>query len=170
MPVDQFEQLFVHGFGLFLLATSQSFGGAMVQMILHQIASDAAERFLDGGDLRDDVGAVAVFFDHFLQAADLAFDAAETLAIGFLEGGIYPGGFAPLGTRFTSAIRDGAVPFAGSRARSGLVCPNHPNTPQTYIYPYPLSKSSPGEKLPRFNAKLARLSAFRIVAILCVPS
>lgn len=113
MSVDQFEQLFVHGFGLLLLATSQSLGGAMVQMILHQVTRDSSQCFLYGSDLSDDVGAVAVFFDHFLQTADLAFDAAEALAIGFFQGGVYAGCFAAVGTSFARADGYGVVHFPG---------------------------------------------------------
>jgi hypothetical protein len=144
MPVDQFEQLVVHGFGFLLLATSEGLGGAMAQMILHQIARDTAEGFLHGSNLRDDVGAVAVVFNHFLQATDLAFNAAETLAIGFLQGGIDSGSFAARDAGFARANGDRAVPFRGRCANTGLFCPCHHNTPQPYIYPIPLSNVKSG--------------------------
>jgi hypothetical protein len=88
MRVDHFQEFVVHGFGFFFFVAAQGFGGAMVQVVAHQIAGYAAEGFLDAGDLRDDVGAVAIVFDHFLEAADLAFDAAKAVAIGVLELGI----------------------------------------------------------------------------------
>jgi hypothetical protein len=84
MRVNHLQQFVVHRFGVFFFAAAESFRGAMVQMIAHQISGHAAERFLDAGDLRDDVGTIAIVFDHFLQAADLALDAAEAVAIGFL--------------------------------------------------------------------------------------
>jgi hypothetical protein len=55
----------------------------MMEMIAHQVSGYAAERFLNAGYLRDDVGAVAVLFDHFLEAAHLAFDSTEAVAVGF---------------------------------------------------------------------------------------
>src|SRR5260370_18650452 len=59
-----------------------------MQVIAHQVARDAAQRFLHAGDLRDDVRAVAVVFHHFLQAANLAFDAAQAVAIRRFDFGI----------------------------------------------------------------------------------
>jgi hypothetical protein len=85
MRVDHFQQFVVHGFGLFFLVAAQGFGGAMVHMIAHQVSGHAAKRFLNAGDLRDDVGAIAIAFDHFLQAANLTFDATEAVAIGVFE-------------------------------------------------------------------------------------
>jgi hypothetical protein len=81
--IDEFQEFVVHGFGLRFFGAAEGFGGAMVQVIAHQVAGDAAERFLDAGDLGDDVGAVAIVFNHFLQAADLAFDPPKAVAIGF---------------------------------------------------------------------------------------
>jgi len=40
---------------------------------------DASQGCSNGGDLRDDVDAVAVFLDHSGQATDLAFNAVEAL-------------------------------------------------------------------------------------------
>ena len=51
----------------------------MTEVVAHELASDASKRFVDGRDLRHDVGAIAVCFDHFLKASDLAFDTAEAL-------------------------------------------------------------------------------------------
>jgi len=85
MRVNQFEQLVVHRLGFLLLAAAQGFRGTMVQVIAHQVACDAAQRFLHAGDLRDDVRAVAVVFDHFLQATNLAFDTAQAVAIGHFD-------------------------------------------------------------------------------------
>jgi len=111
--VDHFQQLVVHSFGFFFFVAAHGFRGAVVQMIAHQVSGDAAQGFLDAGDLGDDVGAVAVVFDHFLEAADLAFDAAQAVAIGFLELRIDTSGFPWL------AGRAGAVGDSG--AGQGLV-------------------------------------------------
>ena len=85
MRVNQTEQFVVHGVGFFFFGGAQSFGGAMMKMILHQIAGYSAQGFLHGSDLHDDVGAVAVVRHHFLQAAHLSFDTAETLLIAVFE-------------------------------------------------------------------------------------
>jgi hypothetical protein len=92
--VDQFEQLVVHRLRFLFFPATQSFGGAMMQVIAHQISRDATQGFLHAGDLRDDVGAIAVVFHHFLQSANLAFDAAKAMAIGGFNFGIDSGGSA----------------------------------------------------------------------------
>src|SRR5258708_3153386 len=91
--IDQTEQFVVHGVGFFFFGGAQRFGSAMMKMILHQIAGHSAQRFLHGGDLHDDVAAVAIVAYHFLQAAHLAFNAAETLLIALFERGVDRGGF-----------------------------------------------------------------------------
>src|SRR5713101_4395117 len=68
MRVNQFEQLVVHRLGFLLPAAAQGFRGAMAEVIAHEVARDTAQRFLHTGDLGDNVRAVAVVFDHFLQA------------------------------------------------------------------------------------------------------
>ena len=55
----------------------------MFEMALHDLLAEAAEGLLDAGDLDEDFGAVAIFFDHFVQAADLAFDPFEALEVFF---------------------------------------------------------------------------------------
>lgn len=70
----------------------------MFEMALHDLLAEAAEGLLDAGDLDEDVGAVAIFFDHFVQAADLALDPFEPLEVFSLvivwwtgDGGYWPG-------------------------------------------------------------------------------
>ncbi len=75
-----------------------------MEMVAHQVAGDAAEGFLDAGDLRDDVGAVAILFDHFLEAAHLAFDTAEALEISVFQLRIDGDGFAALGCDGAGAV------------------------------------------------------------------
>ena len=75
-----------------------------MQVIAHQISRDATQRFLHAGDLRDDVGAVAIVFHHFLQSANLTFDAAKAMPIGGFNFGIDAGGFASR-MHVASAIR-----------------------------------------------------------------
>ena len=104
VSVDGFEEFVEHGFGLCFLAATQGFGGAVVEVIAHQVTSNSAERLLHAGDLSDDVGAVAIFFDHFLKAADLAFDAAEALQVGGFQFGIDGDGFARFGADGAGAV------------------------------------------------------------------
>jgi hypothetical protein len=58
------------------------------QVVAHQLAADGAQGFVHRGDLRQHIGAVAVGFDHSLQAADLAFDSAEAEEVARAGGGI----------------------------------------------------------------------------------
>ena len=51
---------------------------AMRDVILQHFFLDAAERGTNRGNLRDDIDAVTIVFDHFKQAADLAFDTAQS--------------------------------------------------------------------------------------------
>jgi hypothetical protein len=80
--VDEVEEFGVHGLLFIGRAGADGLGGAVGEVIAHQSSGYGAERLLHGGELGDDVGAVAVFFDHAMQAADLAFDEAEATEIG----------------------------------------------------------------------------------------
>jgi hypothetical protein len=104
MRVDHFQQFVVDGLCFLFLTATEGLGGAMMQMISHQVSGYAAERFLDAGDLRDDVGAVAILFDHLLQAADLAFDSTETVAVGLFQAGVDSDRFAGFAGNRASAI------------------------------------------------------------------
>jgi len=57
-------------------------------MILHQITRYAPQRFLNRSNLNNDVGAISVVADHFLQAADLALNSAKPLLVALLKFGI----------------------------------------------------------------------------------
>lgn len=48
-------------------------------MIFHERIFDAGQGALNGRGLRDDIDTIGVLLDHLLQAADLAFDDAQTL-------------------------------------------------------------------------------------------
>jgi hypothetical protein len=63
-------------------------------MVAHERAGDGAESLLDGGDLRDDVGAVAVVFDHAVEAANLAFDKTEAAEVRGFDPGVDANCFA----------------------------------------------------------------------------
>jgi hypothetical protein len=89
---------------LLSLAAAQSFGGAVMEVIAHQVSRDTTQRFLHAGYLHDDVGAVAVVFHHFLQSADLPLDAAKAMPIDCFDFRIDSGSFAP-NMYVTSAVR-----------------------------------------------------------------
>src|SRR6266550_5021935 len=139
MRVDQFEQLVVHGLCLRVLSTLQRLGRATMEVILHQVARHAAQRLLHRSHLGDDVRAVAVFFHHFLQAADLPLDAAQALLIRVLQFGVHTRSFPCTGARFASAIgkRRVAVRPRNPADVPGGLC--HHDTLHPYIYPLSLS-------------------------------
>ncbi len=166
MRVDQFEQLVVHGFCFFFFPALQRFGRAMMQVILHQVARHAAQRFLHGSNLRDDVRAVAVFFHHFLQAADLALDAAQAVLIGFLQIGIDPDSFASAGRGIAGAIRRWSAPIRLARLPSNLRSHSRHDTLHPYIYPlslYIVKRLT--ASLPRGLPRAAILRAMTLVEI-----
>ena len=125
MRVNQFQQLVIHRLSFLFLAAAQGFRGAMVQVIAHEVARHAAQRFLHAGDLRDDVRAVAVVFHHFLQAADLALDAAQAVAVRCFDFGIDANGLAS-----ATVAGAGGVPlvpwFAGRKRFRFHACSIYP--------------------------------------------
>ena len=80
--VNETQKLVVHRFRLRLRAFANGFGCAVAKMVAHQRASNGAKRFLNRGDLDQDVGAVTIFRYHPFDAADLALDTAESPHIG----------------------------------------------------------------------------------------
>jgi hypothetical protein len=109
MLVNQFQQFAIHRFRFLLVSAAQRFRGAMVQVVAHQVSRHAAQRFLDAGDLRDDVRTVAVLFHHFLQAADLSLNSAQAVAVGFLDFRVHVDRFASGVACRAGAIRAGVV-------------------------------------------------------------
>ena len=73
-------------------------------MLVEELEGERLERLRGRRDLREDVDAVLVFFDHPLQPADLALDAAQPLQIRVLLAGV---------ARHASTVRQPAEP-AGS--------------------------------------------------------
>ena len=55
----------------------------MFEVALHDLLAETAEGLLDARDLDENVGAVAIVLDHFVQTADLATDAFEALEVFF---------------------------------------------------------------------------------------
>lgn len=83
--IDEIEKLVIHGLLLPWRAGADGLSGAVREVVAHQRARDGAQGLLYGRDLRDDVSAVAVFFDHAVQAADLALDQPQAAQVGGLD-------------------------------------------------------------------------------------
>jgi len=69
----------------------------MRDVILQHLFLDAAKRGADGGDLGDDIDAVAVVLDHAGEPAHLAFDPAQALPAGSLDVFSHPAYIPPHG-------------------------------------------------------------------------
>ena len=52
---------------------------AMRDVLTQDFLLNASERSSDGGDLRDDIDAVAIFLNHAGETTNLALDAAQAL-------------------------------------------------------------------------------------------
>jgi hypothetical protein len=90
-PPDSAHQLVVELLGR---RVGRAADDAVAGVIVEQAERHLVERGLDGGDLGDDVDAVAVFLDHALDAAYLALEAPKALeqlvlgsAVAALPGG-----------------------------------------------------------------------------------
>lgn len=65
---------------------------AMAQMVAQQFLADTAKGFLHRGDLDQYIGAVSALLHHFLQPANLPFDAAQAFQAGGANVGVHAGG------------------------------------------------------------------------------
>ena len=92
MSVHEIDQLIVHSVRLDA-AGPDSAGRAVFQVVPHQLTADAAERFVDRGDLGENVGAVSILFDHLLKTAQLPLDATQALQVSRLHFRIDSDGF-----------------------------------------------------------------------------
>ena len=72
---DGAHQLIGHLFWVAVLATDD----AVLSVVVEQPKRHLVERGLDGGDLSDDLDAVALVINHPLHAANLALDPPEAL-------------------------------------------------------------------------------------------
>src|SRR5438093_1891860 len=50
---------------------------ATVQMMLEKLSRERIERRLHGGNLREDIDAIAIVFEHLPNSAHLSFDTAK---------------------------------------------------------------------------------------------
>src|SRR3989442_6285188 len=57
----------------------------MLEVVPHQLAADGAQRFMDRGDLYEDVCTITLILDHFLESAHLPFDASKPFEVSRLD-------------------------------------------------------------------------------------
>jgi len=110
----QVYELSVHGFAFGRRTLLNRLSGAVPEVIEKKRFAYASQGFADGRDLDEDVGAVALFLDHFLQATDLTFDSFEALEIGGSNIRID-------GYRFTRGGRFPLVPLTLRRGHSSTI-------------------------------------------------
>ena len=79
--VDHLEQLVVHRLPLVRRPGTNGVGCAVREVICAWGPGDGSERLLRRGNLRENIGAVAILFDHALDAADLTFNPAQLEAL-----------------------------------------------------------------------------------------
>jgi len=92
VSVHEIHNLIVHGIRPGSASADRP-GRAVLQVVPHQLTADSAERFVDRGDLGQNVGAVSVLFDHLLKTAQLTLDAAQALQVSRLTFRIDSDGF-----------------------------------------------------------------------------
>jgi hypothetical protein len=80
VSVHQPDNLVVHLVGA-ISAGADCSGRAVLQMIPHKLPAYPAQRFVYRRDLSQDVGAVAIFLDHFLETSQLPLDPAESCQV-----------------------------------------------------------------------------------------
>jgi hypothetical protein len=83
------------------------------QVIAHQLSPHPAKRFVDRGDLGEDVGTIAVLVDHLLESAKLALYATEAFEVSRFDFRIDLDGFAGIAGMFPH----GASTFGAAYSR-----------------------------------------------------
>src|SRR5579885_285435 len=76
-PLDRAQQLLGLLVRLAVVARGERAGDAVTDVIVEQPQGQRVERRRRGGDLREDVDAVAVVLDHLLDAAHLPLDPVQ---------------------------------------------------------------------------------------------
>lgn len=84
MCVHHFYELVIHRLRVFV-ARSDRVGCAMFEVIAHELARHAPQRLVYRRHLREDVGTIAILFDHLLEAAHLPFDPPQSLEIAAFD-------------------------------------------------------------------------------------
>ena len=79
----------------------------MADVLFEQVQGDSVECLGDRGNLGEDVDAVLIFVDHAGDAADLPFDAAQSLEVRLFVGGVTVLGFGRLAAAACAGVRLG---------------------------------------------------------------
>src|SRR5262245_23107641 len=80
------EELLALRLGLGRVARGERTRDAVIDVVVEDLEGQALERGVDGGDLREDVDAVAILLEHPLDAAHLPLDAMEPADESILVG------------------------------------------------------------------------------------
>src|SRR5206468_5855429 len=122
----QLHQLVVHLLRLRVVAANRG-RRAMLQVIPQQLAPNASQRLLDRRYLHQDIGAVALLLDHFLQPSHLPLDASQPLLVLLLDLGIdgdrLPARAAPAGRSVLHARPSAAASCSPPRSPSSRPSP-----------------------------------------------
>jgi hypothetical protein len=86
--VDHFQQLVVHCLPLFGRPGTNGVGSTVREVIAHERSGDGSERLLRRSNLRENIRAISIVFDHALNSANLTFNSAEPAQVGSLDLGI----------------------------------------------------------------------------------
>ena len=81
----------------------------MADVLFEQVQGDGVERLGDRSNLGEDVDAVFIFVDHAGDAADLPFDAAQSLEVRLFVGGVTVLGFGCLAAAACAGVRLGGL-------------------------------------------------------------
>ena len=84
-PPEHFHQFRNLSPLIVLVAAGNGVLDAVGNVIVQDFLFNPAQRRAHGGDLGDDIDAVAVLLDHAGEASHLAFNAVEALGYGFLS-------------------------------------------------------------------------------------
>ena len=77
----------------------------MADVLFEQVQGDSVECLGDRGNLGEDVDSVLVFIDHAGDAANLPFDAAQSLEVRLFVGGVTVLGFGRLAAAACAGVR-----------------------------------------------------------------
>jgi hypothetical protein len=84
---------------------------AVLEMIAKESTANATQGLLYRRDLHEDVGTIAIGFDHLLQPAHLTLDATKAVQVLSLEVFVNGDGLAASGVQSASARRRGSRSF-----------------------------------------------------------
>src|ERR1700733_1344273 len=120
IPVNHFQQLIVHRLSVLGGTGTNRVGSAVSEVVTHQSPGNRAKSLLCRRDLRENIRAIAIFFHHPLQPANLAFNPAQSPQVRSLDCRIDFNCFAA----GQISIESTKICFVGAVFLSGLL-PDH---------------------------------------------